>query len=219
MFFHISSKPRFDKATYLSFLFNFILFERLNYNLWGSDLLLFPDFINIVLILFYNFIEYIILLNTFLVICFAQYKEYIVWRISFSMISDVLPAFTCTRAIGNLWSICLRISNSSLLPDVFYIVKVKYVKYIHNNHLSTLMRLAALMRLDALIWLGALKRLIFFWWVWLFWFRQSWLISKWKYSTLETIKKHFSYFKKCHYIMLFYDVLFFSHVRVSWYYV
>ena len=31
---------KFDKATYLSFLFEFILSERLSNNLWGSDVLL-----------------------------------------------------------------------------------------------------------------------------------------------------------------------------------
>ena len=56
---------RFDKATYLSLLFKFILFKILG-NSGGSDVLLFLDFINIVLILFYNFIESIILFYTLL---------------------------------------------------------------------------------------------------------------------------------------------------------
>ena len=43
----------------------------------------------------------------FLVISFTWYKEYIIWWISFSKFSDVLPAFTCARAIYNIWSICL----------------------------------------------------------------------------------------------------------------
>ena len=30
--------------------------------------------------------------------------------ISFSKFSDVLPAFTRARAIGNLWSICLEVN-------------------------------------------------------------------------------------------------------------
>ena len=67
---------RFDKPTYLSFLFKFILFERLSKSLWGSSVLLFPDFINIVPILFYNFVEFIILLYTFLVISFTLNKEF-----------------------------------------------------------------------------------------------------------------------------------------------
>ena len=52
---------------------------------------------------FYNFIiEFIMLLYTVLVISFSQYKEYIICLISFSKFSDVLPAFSCARAIGNL---------------------------------------------------------------------------------------------------------------------
>ena len=65
---------RFDKATYLSLLFKFILSERLINNL--LDVLLFAEFTKIVSILFYIFIEFNILLCTFLVICFARYKEY-----------------------------------------------------------------------------------------------------------------------------------------------
>ena len=101
---------RFDKARYLSLLFKFILSGRLSNSLWGSDVLLFSEFINIVSILFYNFIEFIILLYTFLVISFARYKEYMICLISFSKFSDVLIDFTCARAIGNLWSICLGLN-------------------------------------------------------------------------------------------------------------
>ena len=53
---------RFEKATYSSLLFKFILSITLSNNLWRSDVLLFLGFINIVLILFYNFIEFIILI-------------------------------------------------------------------------------------------------------------------------------------------------------------
>ena len=97
---------RFDKATCLSFLFKFILSERLSNSLSGSDVLLFPEIINIVPILFYNFIEFIILSQTFFVISFGRYKEYIICLISFSKFLDVLHGFTCERAIDNLWSIC-----------------------------------------------------------------------------------------------------------------
>ena len=38
----------FDKVTYLSLLFKFILYEILDSSLWGSDVLLFLEFINIV---------------------------------------------------------------------------------------------------------------------------------------------------------------------------
>ena len=35
-------------------------------------------------------------------ISFARCKEYMICLISLSKFSDVLPAFTCARAIGNL---------------------------------------------------------------------------------------------------------------------
>ena len=66
---------RFDEATDLMYSFKFGLSERLINSLWGSDALLFPELIGILSIVFYNFIEFIMLLYTFLVICFAQYKE------------------------------------------------------------------------------------------------------------------------------------------------
>ena len=55
---------RLDKATYLSFLFNFILSVTVSISLRGS-VLLFSEFINIVFILHYNCIEFIILLYAF----------------------------------------------------------------------------------------------------------------------------------------------------------
>ena len=92
---------RFKKATYLSLLFKSILFERLSNSLRESHALLFSEFIKIVSISYYIFIEFITLLYTFLVISFAWYKEYMVWRILFSKFSDVLPDFICASAIGN----------------------------------------------------------------------------------------------------------------------
>ena len=83
---------KFDKATYLSLLFKFIVSERLSNSLCASDVLLFSEFTNIVAILFYNFIEFIILLYAFLVIFFSFYKEYMICPISFSKFSDVLTA-------------------------------------------------------------------------------------------------------------------------------
>ena len=94
---------------HLSLLFKYILSVRLSNSLPGSDGLLFSEFINIVSILFYNFIEFVILLYTFLVIYFARCREYIICLISLSKLSDVLLALTCARAIGNLWSICLGV--------------------------------------------------------------------------------------------------------------
>ena len=67
----------------------------------GSSVLLFPEFINIVSILLYNFIEFI-KLHTFLLISFAWYKEYIILCISLIRFSNVLPAFTSASAISNL---------------------------------------------------------------------------------------------------------------------
>ena len=61
----------FDKATNLSHLFKFVLLVTLSNNQWRSDVSLFLEFINILSILFYNFIEFMILLYTFLVISFA----------------------------------------------------------------------------------------------------------------------------------------------------
>ena len=68
----------FDKATYLSLLFMFILSKKSSNSLLGSEVLLFSEFMNIVFILLYNFMEFIVLLYTFLVIFFARYKEYII---------------------------------------------------------------------------------------------------------------------------------------------
>ena len=107
---------KFDIATYLSRFFNFVLSEILSNILWVSDILLFSEFINVVFVLFYNFIELIILLYTFLVISFVGYKQYMVHLISFSKTSDALPVFTCAIAIGNLWSICLGVSTLSPFP-------------------------------------------------------------------------------------------------------
>ena len=104
----------FDKATHLSLLFKFILFVRLSNNLWGLGVQLFLELVNIVSIMFYNFIKLIILLYNFFVI--PRYKDYAIRLISFSKFSDVLPAFTCARAIGNLWNICLGVNVFSSFP-------------------------------------------------------------------------------------------------------
>ena len=107
---------RFDKTTYLSLVFKLILSERLSNSLQGSDVLLFPEFINIVSILFYNFIKFIISIYTFLVITFARYKKYIICLISISEFSDLLHVFTCTSAIGNTWIFCLGVNIFNFSP-------------------------------------------------------------------------------------------------------
>ena len=64
--------PRFDKATYLSLSFKFILSERLSNNLGTSDVLLFSELINILPFrfitllnsLYLPYIVYIYLLHT-----------------------------------------------------------------------------------------------------------------------------------------------------------
>ena len=124
---------RFDKATYLSLLFKFILSERLSNSLWGADVLLFSEFIKIVSILFYNSIEFVILLYAFLVISFARYKECIICLISFSKFSDVLPAFTCVSAIGNLWSISLWDNMFNPFPCFSFIGNIPLLKALRVN--------------------------------------------------------------------------------------
>ena len=117
----------------LSLPFKSIFSERLINSLWGSDDLLFSEFINIVSILFYNFIEFIIFLYTFSVIYFIPYKRYIICLISFSKFSDVLCAFICTSTVGILWNICLELNILKLewsktlsceaKSEIFYVQK------------------------------------------------------------------------------------------------
>ena len=58
----------------------------------------FSEFINIVSILYYAFIEYIMLLHTVAVISFVQCKEHVIWLIAFGKVSDEFTAFTCAGA-------------------------------------------------------------------------------------------------------------------------
>ena len=64
---------RSDKAIYLLLLFKFILSMRFSISLLESDFLLISESINIISILFYKFIEFIILPYTFLVISFLLF--------------------------------------------------------------------------------------------------------------------------------------------------
>ena len=93
----------FDKATYSLLLFKCIFLVRLSISLWGSDISLFFEFIDIVSTWYYICIE----CYTFLVISFSQYKEYMICLNLFSKFSDVLLEFTCESAIDNCWSIWL----------------------------------------------------------------------------------------------------------------
>ena len=116
--------PRFDNATYLLLLFKFVLSERLSNNIWGSDLLLFLEFINkyslYIITLLNSLYSYIHLL----VISFVRYKECMIWRSSFSRFTDVLPAFISARGIDKLWRICLELKISSPSPwtDLYLIL-------------------------------------------------------------------------------------------------
>ena len=91
----------FDNATYVSFLFKFILSLWLSNSLSGLTVPLFLEFRYIVSVVLYNFIEFIILLYTFLLTSVSLYNENMVWLISFSKYPNVLPTFTCASAIGN----------------------------------------------------------------------------------------------------------------------
>ena len=57
--------------------------------------------------MYYIFIEFMILLHTFIVISLARCKDYMIRLISFTKFSHVLADFTCARAIGILWIIYL----------------------------------------------------------------------------------------------------------------
>ena len=107
---------RFDKATYLSLFVKFILSKILSNSMWRSAVLLFPELINSVFILIYNFFEFIIWLHTFLVISISQWKECMIDLFDFIYISDVLPTFTCASAISNLWRVSLEVNILILLP-------------------------------------------------------------------------------------------------------
>ena len=124
---------RFDKETYLSFLFKSTLSERLSNIIWGSDVLLFVEFINIVSFVFYDTIEFIKFLYTFLVIHFVRYKEYMIYPISFTKFLDVLPAFNWVSAIGNIWSICLGLNILGPLLFVAFIGHIPLLKAFRVN--------------------------------------------------------------------------------------
>ena len=136
----LHSMSRFGTATYLSLLFKFVLSDRFSNSLWESDVLLFSEFINVVSILFYNFIELIISLYTFLVISFSRYKECIICLISFSKFSDELPAFTCARAINNFWSISSGLDSFS--PSTYFslFLALDAIKEYSLNNLITACR-------------------------------------------------------------------------------
>ena len=69
----------------------------------------------------------------FLVTSFDRYKEYIIYLISFSKFSDVLHAYTCARAIGNLWSACLGVNIFNPFPFVGFNGNVSLLKALIVN--------------------------------------------------------------------------------------
>ena len=94
---------------------------------WEDQILfLFSEFISILSILFYNFIKFSILLYTFLVTSFSLYKKYMICLISIHKFSDVLPAFTCAWAIGNLWSIFLGLNILRPFSIFCFICRFRY---------------------------------------------------------------------------------------------
>ena len=101
---------RFDKATFLSLFFKFTSFERLGNNLSGSDVLLFSEFTNIVSILFYNFIKFIMLLHTFLLVSFARYNEYMISLISFSKFQMYYLLLLVQKLLVIFEGICLGLN-------------------------------------------------------------------------------------------------------------
>ena len=56
---------RFDEATFISLLFNFIFSQRLSSSLWGSDVLLFPEFINLISMMYHLLLLVRMLLTIF----------------------------------------------------------------------------------------------------------------------------------------------------------
>ena len=128
---------RFDKAIYLCFLLKFVLSVRLSNSPWGSDVLLFSGFINIVstFVLYPYWVHYIV--THYLVISFAQYKEYMICLISLSKFSDVLPTFICAKTIGNLWSICLGVNIFNPFPYLDFIGNIPLLRRLWVNSLPS----------------------------------------------------------------------------------
>ena len=111
---------RFFKAILLSPLLQSNLSVNLSIKTCGLEVLIFSELVNIVSV-FYFCIDLIMLLYTFLVISFGWFKEQAICLILFNKRSELLPDFTCARAIDNLWSICLGVllQELSVIFEVF----------------------------------------------------------------------------------------------------
>ena len=92
---------RFYKAIIFSPIHKYNLLVSLSIKRCGSEVLLFSEFINIVSIV-YIWIDFIMFLYTFFVISFDWWKEETIGLILFNKTFELLPVFTCARAIGNL---------------------------------------------------------------------------------------------------------------------
>ena len=100
-------------------------------SLFESEVLLFFEFINIVLIFYYVCIEFILSLYILLIIPFDWHKEYINCLISLSKFSDILPTFTYARTTGNLWNICLGFNIWFLFLEANDILPPSSIRYDH----------------------------------------------------------------------------------------
>ena len=93
----------------------------------------------------YIFIKLAILLYTFLVTYIAWYRKYIIFLTSFKKFSDVLPTFTCAKAIANLWNVCLGLNILSCvakferppLSCVAFIGNIAFLKTLKVNYCSS----------------------------------------------------------------------------------
>ena len=56
-----------------------------------------------------------------------------IWQITFSKFSEVLPGFACARAIGNLRGISLRVNILSPSPSVVFIGNIPLLKAFRVN--------------------------------------------------------------------------------------
>ena len=110
---------RFDKAIIFLPILKSNLLLSFNNKTCDLGVLLFSEFVNAVSTFIHIWVQFycidlIMLLHTFLVICFDWYKEQTICIISFNKLSELLSAFICERAIGNLWSIYLGCNILSL---------------------------------------------------------------------------------------------------------
>ena len=71
-----------------------------------------------------------------------------IFPIWFSKFWDVLPAFMCARAIGNLWSICVRDNIFNLSSYVSLIRNIPFFKALKINSRPFLSLASIILGLD-----------------------------------------------------------------------